>query len=303
MKLEQLEDPYSGLFKNHLFSDFVAQQSERKLLHVKCPDVIKKVNISVDEICQKIKTSRLLINNLSMSKNEVPIDVYDYSDGTFIEPNKVFESFESGASIIFRAAHLFFPQIKIITEELQKPWACPAQANIYLSKSGVNATFPHFDPHELFIYQIYGSKRWSIFESKFIFPEVGDGYDHNRHGHGEFVEDYIVSSGDVLFLPRGTVHRPVAVENSIHISFGLMPLSYSKLLIKLIEVMSELNVDYRKIALQNYDKSNTVNNSINLLKKAEAFLENGTLASTFMSSVSYFESVSHIDITKNFKNR
>ena len=260
-------------------------QRRRQIVQIASEDVLLHPSLSVGEICDKIRYSRLITNNLSLSRDEQPLEKSLYSDGVFIDSERVFKLFEDGASIILRGAHKYFPSLDDLMRKIQRPWHCDCQVNLYLSRPEVNATYPHFDPHELFIFQLHGTKVWKIYESKYIFPQVGDGYDKDRHGHGGLVRNYELLEGDVLFLPRGAIHQPVAKTSSIHVSVGLMPLSRAYVLSRLIEVMAELDTEFRELALQGSSSENSSMVLKKLLARTSDFLEESSKSTLFFASL------------------
>lgn len=228
-----------------LESALLAQRDGREVYLAKA---ISTDILNIDEIERTINFNRIVINNLSMSRDEEPIEKSNYSDGVFVNPELVGKEFEKGASIIIRAAHKFFPAVSEIINSVQNVWKCECQGNLYISREGVNATYPHFDPHELYIFQLYGVKKWDIFEGLYEAPEHDDGFDKSRHGVGELQKCIELSEGDVLFLPRGRIHRPIAVTPSIHLAVGIKEDSVGQVLRKSIHVISSMDVELRRLA-------------------------------------------------------
>lgn len=223
--------------------------------------------ITIDKIWIAIRYNKILVNNLSMSINQTPIDKFEYSDGIFVEPSKVLHLYAKGATIVFRGAHIFFPEIYNLAATIQQNWRCEVQANIYISNSGADATYPHFDPHEIYIFQLFGSKKWEIFESKYIQPEFTDGYDTNRHGHGDKMGDLVLNAGDIAFLPRGTIHHPISITPSCHVALGVKPLSYSQIIKEIITIVSSSDVNFREMAFQGRTSDEVVHEINRLLTK------------------------------------
>lgn len=257
--MEIIKSDYNKLFSPDVFS----AQENKDILHFSDPN--RNQALSIEAIWEKIEFNRLVVNNLSMSKDQVPIDNKEYSDGVFIKPSKVLELFEDGASIIIRGAHRYFKEISEMCADSSNLWRCETQANLYLSKKGVNATFPHFDPHELYIHQLYGEKDWSLYESKYLQPEYTDGYNIDRHGHGKKLTVLKMKAGDIAFLPRGTIHQPIAITDSVHIALGIKAISNSQLLALIINLLKENNIEFRKNAFQGNSHSDTTDNVHRLL--------------------------------------
>ena len=86
----------------------------------------------------------------------------------------------------------------------------------------------HKDGHDLLIVQTYGSKKWEVCvpkNNKNILSVQGQHYYENWKPEEKEYDCYvyIMTTGDVLYLPRGTLHRPETTKEigSMHLSIGL----------------------------------------------------------------------------------
>jgi bifunctional lysine-specific demethylase and histidyl-hydroxylase NO66 len=80
---------------------------------------------------------------------------------------------------------------------------------------------PHFDDVDVYILQVEGRKRWRLY------PPL-PGHALPRYSSRDFVEaevgacmlDTILEPGDMLYLPRGTIHQAEALpsEHSMHLT-------------------------------------------------------------------------------------
>lgn len=265
------------------FESALSAQKDNRAVHIS--EAFKNQIVSIYDIERTISFGRIVLNNLSMSRNEKPLDIRSYSDGVFIDPILVASEFSSGASIVIRAAHKFFPSIAKVVSDFGRLWGCEAQGNLYLSKAGVNATYPHFDPHELFIFQISGEKNWDLFEGDYVHPESDDGFDSARHPVGKFSETIHLKAGDVLFLPRGKIHRPIAVSGSIHLAVGLKGESVSQILRKCIHVLSSLDVDLRKLAVPGRSREETMREVVSAARLVLDLLSDDALCQQLINGV------------------
>ena len=68
---------------------------------------------------------------------------------------------------------------------------------------------PHFDDVEVFILQIEGKKRWRLYEPRNKQEELprfsSPNFDQSEIG--EPCLDVVLEAGDLLYLPRGTIHQ------------------------------------------------------------------------------------------------
>ena len=82
---------------------------------------------------------------------------------------------------------------------------------------------PHYDDVELFVCHTEGRKLWRIYEpaSRFRLPSRPSG-DLTPAELGPPVLEVVLAPGDVLYLPRGTIHAAEAVgeEGSCHVTIS-----------------------------------------------------------------------------------
>ncbi|GBF91033.1 bifunctional lysine-specific demethylase and histidyl-hydroxylase [Raphidocelis subcapitata] len=84
-------------------------------------------------------------------------------------------------------------------------------ANAYLTPPGTQGLAPHHDDVELWIIQTAGTKRWRCYAplEGFELPSLSSG-DLPQEMLGEPVLEAVLRPGDVLYMPRGTIHQAVA---------------------------------------------------------------------------------------------
>ena len=78
------------------------------------------------------------------------------------------------------------------------------------------------DDVELFVCQTQGSKRWRLYEplDGFRLPSRPSG-DLPEDVIGEPLMDVVLEEGDVLYMPRGTIHQAVAQDRgSTHLTIS-----------------------------------------------------------------------------------
>lgn len=108
-------------------------------------------------------------------------------------------------------------------------------ANIYLS-AGQTWSPPHADGHNVLVIQLFGRKVWRyhqhpaaawVLRSTELPCSERFAFEHGI-SEGGFPEELPIESdsvelraGDVLFLPRGTLHATAAVDRSCHVTFAL----------------------------------------------------------------------------------
>lgn len=137
--------------------------------------------------------------------------------------------FESGAcSIRLRRPQEHSEAIWALCSLLEGFFGTVVGANAYLTPASSQGFAPHYDDIDAFICQVSGRKHWKVYAPR------GDGCDvlprrssvdfsaEDMEGV-ELVYDEVLEEGDVLYLPRGTVHEASVGawdEPSLHVTIS-----------------------------------------------------------------------------------
>jgi ribosomal protein L16 Arg81 hydroxylase len=104
----------------------------------------------------------------------------------------------------------------------------------------------HYDEHDLIVVQLRGRKRWFISTDRSDLPNswkrMPGSFDFERYATFE------VAPGDFIYMPRGTPHRVEALDDSLHLSIGFIPVTLRDALIACIDRLSDIHRPLREIA-------------------------------------------------------
>ncbi len=100
----------------------------------------------------------------------------------------------------------------------------PVTMSAFWSKGGMRAPV-HYDDHDLLIVQLRGTKRWYVSNKPSELPNPWKGIppDHMLDLGPHTTIDLI--PGDMLYLPRGTLHTVDSDTASLHLAVGFTPLT------------------------------------------------------------------------------
>lgn len=134
----------------------------------------------------------------------------------------IHEHYVEGYSILLNKLHQLWPSITEFCMVLQDEIRHRIGANLYVTPPNAQCFNPHFDTHDVFILQIYGSKNWSISESPIELPLEQDSLqNYGSYEQGDASEVQL-NAGDFLYIPRGQVHKAQSSDNtSIHLTIGI----------------------------------------------------------------------------------
>jgi hypothetical protein len=135
------------------------------------------------------------------------------------------------------------------------------QVNAFASSSGPGLNW-HWDPQELFIVQIKGSKRWNVAPNEAVeWPSIGSSRDvhklpamrHQMNNPGTPIEPPTewttidMVPGSVMYMPRGYWHCTESIDESIHLVLQVKLLSWRDVFEYLLEhVPAFYGLDWRK---------------------------------------------------------
>ena len=175
------------------------------------------------------------------------------SDSAVSDGSTIFrEAFRNGRSFKVNGLERFWQPVATLHWTLENIWNYIATTTFIASGPGGSALEPHFDFDEVFALQIHGSKTWNLaFPGHYPSPNYGDKHAGNYgewlppnelqrlinatlnnktynktsidDAGGPDIVQVIMHPGDLLYIPRGTVHFTEANggHGSAHITFGV----------------------------------------------------------------------------------
>lgn len=159
---------------------------------------------------------------------------YTFESG-LIDPVRVFQHFDEGATIILQQQHLRIPALAELCRRMERDFSARFQTNLYLTPANAQGFRAHFDSHDVFVLQVAGSKDWKIYGTPLELPLRGQPFHPVEHPPGEISQTFTLSAGDLAYLPRGLAHDAVATtELSLHITLGVMVRTWADLLLEAV---------------------------------------------------------------------
>ncbi len=96
--------------------------------------------------------------------------------------------------------------------------------NAYLSPKGSESGLgSHYDCWDIFVLQIAGRKRWTLYNGGESYPVRKCSFETADGQQGEISDEIVLEPGGLLYLPRGKWHRAAAAggEDSLHLTIGV----------------------------------------------------------------------------------
>ena len=158
-----------------------------------------------------VPAERWLIRNKADNTNKVDIA-------------KLEEFLVNGFSLIITPIDRHVPALASLCGYIRSQICEQIKVGVIVTASGSGGAFTiHFDPEDLIILQVEGSKRWKIFGPPVCNPVAGMPKP-NPPPEDKPIFDEVLQPGDFLFLPAGTWHH---CENgpgrSLHLGIFFVP--------------------------------------------------------------------------------
>ena len=195
--------------------------------------------LDIQDLNDYLTKANLIYPFLRMVGNgdELKLDSYSAQHNylNVLNRDKIFKLFEDGNTIIIQGAQYLFEGLKKFQQDISNELKSTANINIYITPRESQGFHPHFDAHEVFVLQLFGEKRWRLYDQNTKFPLKGWALTEvatNQYFNQTPSNEIIMTPGDFLYFPAGVVHDAYCEDElSIHLTIG---------------VNSKTNVDFLK---------------------------------------------------------
>jgi lysine-specific demethylase/histidyl-hydroxylase NO66 len=160
----------------------------------------------------------------------------------FPDTDGVRHALASGQTLIVRSLHRFHPPIRRFAHELAAEIGHPVKVNAFVTPPGSQGVDLHFDVQDVLVLQIAGDKRWLLRTPPLPDPlpahawfDVPARRREEMRAASRPLADLVLRAGDSLYLPRGTMHSPMARNTlSIHLTVAVSTITRHDLLAELV---------------------------------------------------------------------
>ncbi|MFD4948526.1 JmjC domain-containing protein [Streptomyces sp. NPDC058239] len=184
-----------------------------------------------DDLNEIIARHRLEPPRLRLSADGVvvPLDAYTVREVARrrtvwhrIHPASLHEQLAQGATMVIDAFDELHPGVHGLAHALEARLRSKVQVNLYASWKPREGFGVHWDDHDVVVVQVDGRKRWKIYGPTRVAPMYRD-VTETAPPPDEPVAEFVLTPGDILYLPRGWWHAVSASEGqrSLHLTCGL----------------------------------------------------------------------------------
>jgi bifunctional lysine-specific demethylase and histidyl-hydroxylase MINA len=142
-------------------------------------------------------------------------------------------------SVRFPELRPLSPALDALARALEFMLHAPVTASAFWSRGGMRAPV-HYDDHDLIVVQLRGDKRWYLAQKPAELPNTWksvatESLELDPHATID------LHPGDLLYLPRGTLHSVDSDVESLHLSIDFTPLTVREAVIAALDQLSDLD--------------------------------------------------------------
>jgi lysine-specific demethylase/histidyl-hydroxylase NO66 len=165
------------------------------------------------------------------------------------DPAVLADRLKLGESLVFSVVERVLPELRSFCRGLSQQIGRSVTADAFLTPPHNFALAQHYDRVSSFIAQVEGEKVWDLFAPPIELPLVGyhpwesiemDEATTSRLEEGPPDMVVVLAPGDVMWLPRGWVHRVHCRSSySLHVALSFLPVTLHDVANAMLQIITE----------------------------------------------------------------
>ena len=227
-------DWYAWLIDPLPAAEFERDYYEQRLVHIRrnAPAYYAEL-LSVADLDVVLGTHAASYPDIKLVRGDGDVAASEYTNAAGrIQSLDVARHFDDGATVIFDQLHKRVPALARLCAALGQRFSSRVQTNVYLTPPDAQGFAPHWDTHDVFVLQISGTKRWSVYDTTVRLPLRGQRFERGTPP-GDISDEFELGPGSAVYLPRGLMHSARSMgEASLHITLGLTAFTWAEFLVE-----------------------------------------------------------------------
>ena len=143
------------------------------------------------------------------------------------DPARIYAEFDAGATIVLQSLQRTWLPVARFCRLLELELSHPVQANAYVTPPGERGLGVHYDTHDVFVLQLAGRKRWTLYEPVFELPLPSQPWAVSTSSAGDELLSVDLAPGECLYVPRGVPHEATSLgAMSAHLTLGVLAVTW-----------------------------------------------------------------------------
>jgi ribosomal protein L16 Arg81 hydroxylase len=186
----------------------------------------------------------------------------DSGSGQASAVEALYQRYRDGATVNLLFVQEQWEPLGLLCQTLSGELSARCHTNVYLTPSHERGLNAHYDTHDVFVAQVYGSKHWKLWDGGLRLP-LRSQPSRRDQDLGELVAEFDLNPGDTLYLPRGTVHQAVSNDTaSLHLTVGVQPVVWAEIVRRAVDRVVEGDLRYREALPMGFARDRGVRESV-----------------------------------------
>jgi ribosomal protein L16 Arg81 hydroxylase len=223
--LARLIDPMSQ-------QEFEEEYLDRKPLHISRSDEKYYADLlTFDDLDRLLTLSGPAFENVRVVSGSVDTLIVNGDGRRHEAANRleaIYRHYRAGSTLVLNSMNERLEPLKRLEHVLHSELNAGFEMNVYLTPGGQAQGFkPHYDTHDVFVLQVHGTKKWQLYGCPFPMPLPMPAQEFHSLGPSLNVpaqaeREIEMQPGDLLYLPRGTVHAATSnATATAHLTIGM----------------------------------------------------------------------------------
>lgn len=192
------------------------------------PDTARRQWLDVPSVVDIVTTAGVSAMDVRMARDgtQLEVDAYssrayhhDWSSTAILDPDRMLSLYDQGATILLESLDRYHLPTARRARAIEQCFGCTLKSNAFLTPAQCNAFPLHNDTYDGLIVQLRGTKHWDLYENETALPLRDQRFEPGRDQPGALLMSVDLEPGDLLYVPRGVIHRAEAIgEDSLHLT-------------------------------------------------------------------------------------